>query len=242
MRPRAVQGESAVAGGFGTVNTQYVSGWRERTDDTRPMWALNLMRYRPIAQYPDGRVSTLTGQQADDLYRPDEQLAKVGAKGVLLAPVVHQLVGDGARWDRVAIARYPSRVAQLDMQMLPDFQERVIHKRAGMEFTIVLATFLPDDAPPAPAGVGEAPLLLVQVVGDPDAPDVAADIDATPIAVFDVEDRIIGDERRYAQARWHMVSAAVGDELRRRPRVHDPVTYSLLIQPERNLLAEAFAK
>lgn len=228
--------------GYGTPNTDYIRGWRGRTDDTRPMWALNLMRYRPIAAYADGRVTTITGQQADDLYRPEAELAAVGAKGVLLAPVVHQLVGDGGRWDRVAIAKYPSRVAQLDMQRLPEFQARVIHKNAGMEFSIVLATFLPDDAPPPPAGLGETPMLLVQVVADRNAPDIAADIDATPVAVFDVEDTIIGDERKYVQARWHMLSATVGDQLRSRPRVHDPVGYTLLIQPERNLLEAAFAR
>lgn len=228
--------------GYGTPNTDYIRGWRGRTDDVRPMWALNLMRYKPVAEYPDGRTTTLSGQEADDLYRPQAELAAVGAAGVLLAPVVHQLVGDGARWDRVAIAKYPSRVAQLDMQQLPAFQARVIHKHAGMEFTIVLATFLPDDAPPAPAGVGKAPMLLVQVVADRSAPDIAADMDATPVAVFDVEDTIIGDERKYVQARWHMLSAEVGEQLRERPRIHDPVGYSLLIQPERNLLETAFAR
>ncbi|MBL8772993.1 MAG: hypothetical protein JNK30_16545 [Phenylobacterium sp.] len=228
--------------GYGTPNVGYISGWRDRTDDTRPMWALNLMRYRPVAQYADGRATTITGQEADDLYRPEAELAAVGAAGVLLAPVVHQLVGDGGRWDRVAIAKYPSRVSQLDMQLLPEFQARVIHKRAGMEFTIVLATFLPDDAPPAPAEVGSAPLLLVQVVSDPKAPDVAAGIDATPVAVFDVEDTIIGDERKYAQARWHIVSEAAGEILRQRPRVEHPVDYALLIRPERNRLSEAFAR
>lgn len=228
--------------GYGTPNTDYIRGWRGRTDDTRPMWALNLMRYRPLAEYADGRVSTITGQEADDLYRPEAELAAVGAAGVLLAPVVHQLAGDGGRWDRVAIAKYPSRVAQLDMQRLPEFQARVIHKNAGMEFSIVLATFLPDDAPPPPAGLAETPLLLVQVVADRSAADLAADIDATPVAVFDVEDTIIGDARKYAQVRIHMLSATVGDQLRSRRRIADPVAYTLLIQPERNLLETALAR
>ncbi|ODT89411.1 hypothetical protein [Phenylobacterium sp. SCN 70-31] len=224
---------------YGTPNTDYIRGWRQRTDDTRPMWALNLMRYHPVAQYPDGRQTTLSGWEADDLYSPQEELGRVGALGALRAPVVHQLVGDGARWDRVAIAKYPTRVSQLDMQRLPEFQERHIHKIAGMDFTIVLATFRPDGAPPAPPRLGEAPMLLVQVVADRNAPDYAEGLDATPVAVFDVEDTIIGDSRKYAQSRIHMLSATVGDQLKSRRRVDSADSYVLLVEIERNLLVEA---
>ncbi|MDZ4371838.1 MAG: hypothetical protein U1C74_10495 [Phenylobacterium sp.] len=227
---------------YGTPNTDYVRGWRQRTDDDRPMWALNLMRYHPVAQYPDGRETTLSGREADDIYAPQDELAKVGALGALRAPVVHQLVGDGARWDRVAIAKYPTRVAQLDMQRLPEFQARHIHKIAGMEFTIVMATFLRPDSPPPPATLGETPMLLVQVMGHADAPDYAADLDATPVGVFDIEDTIIGDSRKYAQARLHMLSATTGDQLKSRRRVEDPDSYVLLLSVERNLLPVAFGQ
>lgn len=227
---------------YGTPNTEYVRGWRKRTDDNRPMWAVNLMRYHPVAKYPDGRATILSGREADDLYAPHEELAQVGAASVLRATVVHQLVGDGARWDRVAIARYPSRVAQLDMQALPAFQERHVHKIAGMDFTIVLATFRPDGAAPPPADVDEAPMLLMQAVADRDAPDLAADLDSTPVAVLDVEDTIIGDARKYAQVRWHMLSATVGDQLRSRRRVDHPVDYTLLLTPERSSFGKALAE
>jgi hypothetical protein len=205
------------------------------------MWAVNLMRYHPVAKYPDGRQTRLSGYEADDLYSPQEELAKVGAAGVLRAPVVHQLVGDGGRWDRVAIAKYPTRVAQLDMQRLPEFQERHVHKIAGMEFTIVLAGFRPDDAPPPPPGLAETPMMLVQVVGDRNAPDYAADLEAAPVAVFEIEDTIIGDQRKYAQVRLHMLSVAVGDQLKSRRRADDPGSYVLLTRIERNRLAGALA-
>ncbi|MCC7268371.1 MAG: hypothetical protein IT546_13690 [Caulobacteraceae bacterium] len=222
--------------GYGTPNTDYVRTWRERADP-RPMWALNLMRYRPKAQYPDGRATDLTGWEADDLYAPYEELAAVGASGVLRAPVVHQLVGDGARWDRIGIALYPTQGAMLDMQMSPAFQERHHHKIAGMEFTIVVATFRPEGAPTPPVSADETPLLLLQLVGDRTAPDLAAGLDVQPIATFDADNVIIGDERRYAQARWHAVSEAVGEELSRRPRVEDASSYAFLLRPDRNELA-----
>lgn len=226
---------------YGTPNVAYVRSWREIPDD-QPMWALNLMRYRPLAQYADGRATTLTGWEADDVYAPHEELAEVGAASVLRAPVVHQLVGDGGRWDRVAVAKYPSRCAQLDMQRLPAFPERHAHKSAGMEFTIVLASFLPAGAPQPPASVDEASMLLLQVMADRDAPDYAADIDATPIAVFDVEDTIIGDERKYQQVRWHALSATVADQLRSRRRVDDTTSYVLLLAPDRTRLGAAIGE
>jgi hypothetical protein len=201
------------------------------------MWALNLMRYRPRAQYPNGRATDLTGWEADDLYAPYDELAAVGAAGILRAPVLHQLVGDGARWDRIAIARYPTPGAMLDMQMSPVFQERHQHKIAGMEFTIVVATFRPEGAAPPPAGADQTPLLLLQLVGDRGEPDLAAGLGAEHIATFEAENVIIGDERRYAEARWHAVSEALGEELRRRPRVESATSYAFLLKPERNALA-----
>ena len=49
--------------------------------------------------------------------------------------------------DRVAIAQYPYRTALIEMNMRPDFQELHAHKEAGMESTIVMATFPIDDEP-----------------------------------------------------------------------------------------------
>ena len=57
------------------------------------MWALNLMKYREQAEYADGRESSISGMEADDVYAPHEHLRKVGSRSSMMAPVVHQLVG-----------------------------------------------------------------------------------------------------------------------------------------------------
>lgn len=31
-----------------------------------PVWMVNFMKYRPVAEYVDGRATDLTGEQADD--------------------------------------------------------------------------------------------------------------------------------------------------------------------------------
>lgn len=225
---------------YGTPNTAYVRTWRKIPDDLA-MWAVNLMRYRPRAQYPDGRATDLTGWEADDLYAPHAELAQVGAASVLRARVVRQLVGDGARWDRVAVARYPSRCAQLDMQKLPAFADRHVHKVAGMEFTIVLASFLAQGPESPAAELDAAPALLLQVVGARDASDYAAGLEASQIGVFEIEDTIVGDARKYLQARWHALSADAAATLRARPRVDDAERYVLLLEPERTHFARAAA-
>ena len=49
---------------YGTLNQEYLASWFGRDEPGGPMWALNLMKYRPIADYADGRETTLTGEQA----------------------------------------------------------------------------------------------------------------------------------------------------------------------------------
>src|SRR5947209_610842 len=133
-----------MAPGYGTTNTEYFASVLSREEPGGPMWALNFMKYRPRAEYADGRATTLTGAEADDLYRPDGPLAAVGASIVFGGDVVHQLRGDVTTWDRIGIVRYPTRRAIVEMNMRDDFREKHEHKEAGMAFTIVTACF-PDE-------------------------------------------------------------------------------------------------
>lgn len=220
---------------YGTVDLDYVTTWFT-AQERGPMWALNLMSYRPNALYADGRPSTLTGQEADDLYAPEGPLAAIGAHVALLAPVTAQLVGDGTTWDRVAIAVYPQRTAMLAMQELPDFQELHVHKDAGMAFTIVTATFPELDVVPPLAKPGTR--LLLQLVADGDAPQAPETKDAQPLGRFSVEGVVIGDQRRWAQARWYVVEADVAAGLSQKSPRSSEVEYLLLLQPEQDHMAE----
>ncbi|MEO6203878.1 MAG: hypothetical protein ABIO67_00610, partial [Mycobacteriales bacterium] len=101
---------------YGTINAPYANRLRElAAEDDGPLLMLNLMKYRPVADYEDGRVSTLTGRQADDAYAPLAVLAELGAKVVLFGEVIEQVRGDEG-WDRVAIVRYPSAASFFAMQ------------------------------------------------------------------------------------------------------------------------------
>ncbi len=197
------------------------------------MWALNLMNYRDRADYEDGRKSTLSGLEADDVYAPHEHLRNVGSRILLIAPVLHQLVGDDTVWDRIAIAQYRDRMAMVEMSSSADFAEAEAHKDAGMTFTIAMATFPIEGeaAPPQVSGADDDHLLLLQVVGDAAAPDMADDIEAIRIGRFSVEDRFIGDDRTFVEARYDLISPATAIELVARDYVHDDTSYVVVADP-----------
>ena len=218
---------------YGTINSDYLASWFQREEPGGPMWALNLMDYRVRADYADGRESDISGIEADDLYAPHEHLAAVGSRLILMAPVVHHLRGDDRRWDRIAIAQYRDRMALIEMNSSEEFRVDEEHKDAGMEFTIVMATFPVDGDPVPPQESGADPdkLMLLQVVAGTDAPDLAEGLGATRIGRFWVEDRFIGDHRSFGEARFDLISRDAAAELTSRAFVPDETGYALIADP-----------
>jgi hypothetical protein len=231
---------------YGTINMPYIATWPSKPMD-EPMWALNLMHYREKAEYADGRETNLTGWEADNLYSPLGPLAAIGAELVIVAIVVDQPAGEDYKWDRVAIVRYPNRQALADMNMTPEFQEAHHHKDAGMKFTIVAATFpQPDtiDRSLVDTDTTYEQQMLLQVVGDADAPEVEIP-GATRIGTFTVEDHVIGDERKWAEARWDLLPASATAELVREATeaaATDGDRYVVLLKPQLGDFLRAVAK
>ncbi len=90
---------------YGTIDHEY--GLKLATTepgDDGPVWMINLMKYREVAEYGDGSAG-ISGREADDRYMPVESLDAVGAKIVFLADVEDVLLGDGVIWDRVAVVK-----------------------------------------------------------------------------------------------------------------------------------------
>lgn len=160
---------------YGQVDHDY--GLRLATtspDDDGPVWMVNLMKYRERADYADGRESTISGREADDLYTPLESLAGVGAEIVFAADAEQQLLGDDTVWDRIAVVKYPTGRSFVDMQSRPDFQAQHVHKDAGMQQTIVMGCRPIDDpsagarpdwgAVPHPPTDDDGPVVVVHVL------------------------------------------------------------------------------
>ena len=106
-------------------------------DEDGPVWMVNLMKYKEVADYADGRASTVSGREADDIYAPVAVLGDIGAQIVFVSDVDQQLLGDSPIWDRVAIVKYPTPRAFIEMQSRPDSKDKHAHKHAGMKVTIV---------------------------------------------------------------------------------------------------------
>lgn len=228
---------------YGQINHPYFASWFERDEPGGPMWALNFMKYRARAEYADGRESEISGAEADDVYAPVEHLAAVGSRIIFLAPVVHQLVGDEVAWDRIAIAQYRDRMAMVEMSSSSEFQKDEQHKDAGMDFTIVVSSFPVDGepVPPQESGTDDDRLILLQLVGDASAPDLADEVESTRIGRFWIEGRMIGDDRDWAEARYDLISPAVADELAARDAVHDESRYVVIVDPVMDEVARSLS-
>ena len=218
---------------YGTVDDTYAQRLATTPpEQDGPVWMVNLMRYRERAEYADGRPTELTGQQADDLYAPFDSLAAVGAEIVFFGEVETQLLGDQPAWDRIAVVKYPTRRAFVDMQHRPEFVEHHVHKDAGMAATIITGTHPfahpegPEDAPevdqvPFPSTREDPRIVVVHVVAfDRDAADLDESIEsmtaytqhAIDVAVphgvrvegwFRCEGTVVGDGRQWDQVRFN---------------------------------------
>jgi uncharacterized protein (DUF1330 family) len=113
-------------------------------DSPEEFFMVNLMDFRELALYEDGQFPGSTGREADARYLRVVQphLARRNSGGVhlLLLDENAVLVGDRPTWEQVAIARYASVDALLDMLFDPDFQAGSFHKFASLEDTVTLYT------------------------------------------------------------------------------------------------------
>ena len=216
---------------YGTVDREY--GMRLATtspDEDGPVWMVNLMSYHQVAQYADGRSEAISGREADERYSPIDVLSKIGAEPVFVADVDTQLRGDSPKWDRVGIVKYPTRRSFVEMQSRSDFQEKHVHKAAGMAETIVMGC-QPIGSPgdtrggsnlvdwkevPHPPTTDDGPVTVMHVIrfhpGQADTEMVRYQSRAADVAVphgvrisgwFVVEGTIIGDGRSWDQVRFN---------------------------------------
>lgn len=108
-----------------------------------PIYMVNLLKFKPMAEYGDGRDTALTGRQAYELYGAgvSELIKEHGGSVTFTANVSRLMLGEVEdMWDEVAIAMYPSRQAMLEMMMSPAMQEIGQHRAAGLEGQLNIET------------------------------------------------------------------------------------------------------
>lgn len=198
---------------YGTPNYEMIRGWMQMpAADDRPFWAINLMKYREVADYGDGSGGepTRSGRDADDEYTPRGPLAAIGAMIAFAADVSDQANGDPS-WDRIGIVRYPSRSAFMAMQQRDDFKAQHKHKDAGMDFTIVMSCLPVWHSDEQAKGEGSYIMRVSRLASDASSPSDVPGV--RPVARFAVEGVIVGDERRWTEVRFDWVDDDVLSEL-----------------------------
>ena len=104
-------------------------------DIDSPISMVNLLKFKEKAEYEDRRDTNLSGKEAYMIYGMEvqEHLKKVGGEIVFGGEISRLMLGEVEDlWDNVAVARYPSRTAMLEMMMDPDYQESEKHRSAGL--------------------------------------------------------------------------------------------------------------
>ncbi len=196
---------------YGTIDTDRLIQMSATTPaEDGPVWMVNLMKFRDVADYPDDPASTISGRDADKLYAPLEILGEVGAK-IMFVANVEQQVGGAPTWDQVVVVRYPTRRSFTEMLQRPDYQERHVHKEAGMETTIIVAcqpisTPASSDAQPKDGELGAVVMDLVRFDDANTSNDSMFDVAAESLASrsFVVEGTIVGDGRRWDQVAFNL--------------------------------------
>tara|TARA_B110001450_G_scaffold208019_1_gene198596 strand:- start:446 stop:859 length:414 start_codon:yes stop_codon:yes gene_type:complete len=115
-------------------NKEQMAGFFEG-DINSPISMVNLLKFKEKAEYEDGRDNDLSGKEAYMIYAMEvqEHLKKIGGEMVFGGEITRLMLGEVENlWDSVAVARYPSRKAMLEMIMDPDYQESEKHRSAGL--------------------------------------------------------------------------------------------------------------
>lgn len=108
----------------------------ELTNPTaEPVRMLNLLKFRDQASYPDGRSTTLTGQEAYGLYAVAmrQLVERHGGKVLFSNDIQSVVIGQVENiWELCALVEYPNITTFAMIANLPEFEEISIHRDAGL--------------------------------------------------------------------------------------------------------------
>jgi uncharacterized protein (DUF1330 family) len=143
----ADSGDTTLESNIETVIDMVVS------DAPSPFWMVNLIDFYEEANFPDGRETDLSGEEANAIYSNAvlPNLMRYNSLPEFVMTVAVTLTDEGVEWEQVAIPRYASRDAFLNAFPLnPAAPEALAFKEAGVENTLVYASEVPGTRLPAP--------------------------------------------------------------------------------------------
>ncbi len=104
-------------------------------EEDGPFVMVNLLKFKPKAEYPDGRATDLTGEEAYQLYGAEvsKLVVALGGKIRFSGKVTSILLGEVEElWDAVALAEYPSLAAFREMALSEAMHAIEHHRIAGL--------------------------------------------------------------------------------------------------------------
>jgi uncharacterized protein (DUF1330 family) len=110
-------------------------------DSGDPVVMLNLLKFRAMAVYPDGRPTDLTARQAYGLYATAMQkvIEKNGGRLLFGGDVASLVIGEvGHLWDTCVLVEYPSAAAFAAIVTSPEVTEIGVHRAAGLEGQLLI--------------------------------------------------------------------------------------------------------
>jgi uncharacterized protein (DUF1330 family) len=113
------------------------------SDFTGPVCMVNLLKFKEMAEYADGRETDLTGQQAYNLYGEDMRgfVLSKGGRFIFYGAAEQLVIGTAEEeWDTVAIVEYPSKEALVEIATSVEVQGFGVHRSAGLAGQLLIAT------------------------------------------------------------------------------------------------------
>ena len=100
-----------------------------------PICMVNLLKFKTLAEYEDGRDTQLSGREAYQLYEEGIKkiLQDVGGYIGFEAVIERLMLGEVEElWDVVALAVWPSRQVMLEVMQSDAMQDISVHRTAGL--------------------------------------------------------------------------------------------------------------
>lgn len=111
--------------------------------DSKPIIMVNLLKFREVADYGDGRNSGVSGQQAYARYSKAAipLVWEVGGQVLWFGKVRSTFIApEGESWDEAALVLYPNRAAFLRMVTSPVYQQAMPHRTAALADSRLIET------------------------------------------------------------------------------------------------------
>lgn len=112
-------------------------------DDGGPICMVNLLKFNERAEYEDGRKTNISGMEAYQIYGSvtESLIRKLGGEIIFTSVLRGMVVGEVEDlWDVMAIAKYPTLQAFIDMVSSTEYLSAYHHRIAGLKGQLNIAS------------------------------------------------------------------------------------------------------